>query len=549
MSPAGILHHWIKATQADVPRPRRVLTEPDGPILWADCDRATTGVIELTDGRYAVIASDPAENLDVVEILIHEATQCGFRPSIYYHVDAETLAALHRPKDLMRSTRRDGSAVEQRNARDHEIDRMFTAATAMKCTDVHLIMESATGHIAFRVHGDFVSYQKLAHDHFRALCHAIYQRTSSDTKTRDWAPQSDQEASGTFTLANGTQLRFRYQSLDRSPEGFKIVLRVLDDSLAISRLGFPALGYTEHQVAGLISILNKPRGVTLLSGPVNSGKSTTLVESYQYLRARHGSDYNIHTLEHPVEYRVPGITQSNVRYSDHKDAGGAWARAMAALMRMDVNCIGLGEIRDGACAEISQQLVDTGHKLLASIHAGDPWDAANRFVKWGCPAESVWDCRFLSGVVSQELVPVLCPECSVPYAAANLAEPIRRTIDKLLNAKMANPAHMRVSGEGCDRCNGLGRIGRTVVAEILDPTPDLMATAALHGWRAAMKAWANEGVGNPHHAPYRKIDHAFDKVLAGVVCPVLVDHKIQSLTDYERELRRGRARPTPVAAA
>jgi type IV pilus assembly protein PilB len=237
----------------------------------------------------------------------------------------------------------------------------------------------------------------------------------------------------------------------------KVVLRILDRSGM--DVDLTKVGMSPGILAAWRRIIRVRQGIILVTGPTGSGKSTTLFGTLRHLRT---PDVNIITLEDPVEYELPGITQSQV----NERAGFTFARGLRAILRQDPDIILVGEIRDPETAQIAVQAALTGHLVLASLHTNDAPSAVTRLLDIGLASYLL--AAALAGVLAQRLVRRLCAECGQE------AEPTDEERD-FLGPWLIRPDLPFVEGMGCARCLSTGYKGRVPVHEVLELTPQLRA--------------------------------------------------------------------------
>jgi type IV pilus assembly protein PilB len=233
--------------------------------------------------------------------------------------------------------------------------------------------------------------------------------------------------------------------------GEKVVLRILDRTGVVFDL--PEMGFEEEDLAKLRSAIFSPYGVVFLTGPTGSGKSTTL---YAILQEIKSSEKNIVTVEDPVEYRLAGINQVQVK----PEIGLTFASALRAFLRQDPDIMLVGEVRDLETAEICVRSALTGHLVLSTLHTNDAPSAVTRLIDIG--VEPYLLAPTVLAVVAQRLVRKLCPECKERY---------RPTSGELGSVKL--DADMIYRPKGCPACNNTGYRGRTLIAEVMSSSDDL----------------------------------------------------------------------------
>jgi type II secretory ATPase GspE/PulE/Tfp pilus assembly ATPase PilB-like protein len=270
--------------------------------------------------------------------------------------------------------------------------------------------------------------------------------------------------------------------------GESVVLRLLDQG------GRPVtldeLGMDDHVLGAIARLSAKPHGMLLVTGPTGSGKTTTL---YAALQRRDVSREKVITVEDPIEYQLPGITQMPV----HRQAGVTFAAALRAILRQDPDVVMIGEMRDQETAEISIQAAMTGHLVFSTLHTNDAISAIPRLLDLGIPEYLV--AATLQGVLAQRLVRRICERCRVEYA------PSSDTASLLAGRSMSQIALYR--GTGCAACRWTGYRGRLGLFELLPVTDDVRDAIAGRASRAQLRARALEaGLETLHTDGWRKVE-------------------------------------------
>jgi len=240
----------------------------------------------------------------------------------------------------------------------------------------------------------------------------------------------------------------------------KVVMRLLDTSAGVPTLA--ELGFSENNIEIIERSIKKPYGLFLLTGPTGSGKTTTL---YAVLNILNSQEYNITTLEDPIEYYVDGVNQSQI----NPDINYNFATGLRAILRQDPNIIMVGEIRDNETVELAIHAGLTGHLVFSTLHTNNAWGAIPRLVDM--KAEPFLLSSTLNLVMAQRLVQKICPQCKVqdkltPKVEQKIKAEIGRMPTELLKEFGTKMNFYR--GQGCKNCSNTGYLGRTVVAEILE---------------------------------------------------------------------------------
>jgi len=224
-------------------------------------------------------------------------------------------------------------------------------------------------------------------------------------------------------------------------------------------MGLDRLGLSEENAARLNRLAALPNGIILATGPTGSGKTTTL---YSLLRLADRRERTILTVEDPVEYDLPGISQTPV----NPEIGLTFARGLRSILRQDPDVILVGEIRDGETAQVACEAALTGHLVFSSLHANSPLSAVVRLRELG--VEGYLIAATLRGVLAQRLVRRLCPQCARHEAPTEAEAAQFRAHDRPVPATLA---HAR----GCDACDQTGFSGRVGVFDILEIDENLRA--------------------------------------------------------------------------
>ncbi|MDO8745312.1 MAG: ATPase, T2SS/T4P/T4SS family [Candidatus Brocadiaceae bacterium] len=250
--------------------------------------------------------------------------------------------------------------------------------------------------------------------------------------------------------------------------GESIVMRLLEKSTILMNLKY--LGFCENDYKRFHSIIKKPNGILLITGPTGSGKTTTL---YATINELNKGDTKIITAEDPVEYTLKGINQCEV----NDKIGFNFPTILRTMLRQDPNIILVGEIRDAATADTAIAAALTGHLVLSTLHTNDAPSAVTRLIDMGI--KSFLIATSLQGIMAQRLVRTICTNCK---------EPIKYTPEQLLEMGFEIDALKDFSfykGKGCIKCNNIGYHGRIGIYELLemnetlrDMTYRMAATAA-----------------------------------------------------------------------
>ena len=359
-------------------------------------------------------------------------------------------------------------------------------------SDIHIEPSERSFAVRFRLDGVLQNRLTLPRERFDAVASRIKLISGIDIAERR-LPQDGRIS----VRLSGQEIDVRVSAVP-GVWGESIVLRLLPKERQAFRLD--KLGMEEDYLQRYRAWIIEPHGIFLVTGPTGSGKSTTL---YATLEEINDGKEKILTVEDPVEYNIPGVTQIQV----HADIGYTFARALRAFLRQDPDTIMIGEIRDGETAQIAVQASLTGHTVFSTLHTNDAIGAFTRLIDMG--VEPFLVVSSVRAVMAQRLVRLVCPNCA---HSEEVSEEALRQIDEL---KSRFPGLLQAAprwrhGRGCRQCQGTGYKGRMAIYEMAGVTPDLheailarrptlelQRIAARHGYRTLredglIKAWKGE---------------------------------------------------------
>jgi len=321
------------------------------------------------------------------------------------------------------------------------VDQLLLKGLKERATDVHIQPSERTVLTRYRVDG--VLQQGLSLP--KAIQSAVLARLKIMAEVNIAETRLPQD--GKFRIGLGRRQYDVRASFLPCTHGEKVVLRLLDKSKLI--MGLEQLGMPPFVYERFTTMLGRPHGVILLTGPTGSGKTTTL---YSALNSINTADRCIVTVEDPVEYELPLITQVQVNVK----SGLTFAAGLRSILRQDPDIILIGEIRDGETASIAMRAAMTGHLVLATLHTNDPVSSIPRLKDMGVSRLEL--AAALQGIHAQRLVRVNCTACSVPSTPEDEA---------LTLLKPNQRVGTWMKGKGCEQCEFTGIKGRRAIHDLL----------------------------------------------------------------------------------
>ncbi|MBK8015549.1 MAG: Flp pilus assembly complex ATPase component TadA [Betaproteobacteria bacterium] len=336
------------------------------------------------------------------------------------------------------------------------LQTVFEEAVRARASDIHIEPQASKLFIRFRIDG-VLHVQTQAEPKIAAPLVLRLKLMSGLDISEKRLPQD-----GRFHIAlRNTQVDVRISTMP-TQHGESAVMRLLNQSAGVAnleRLGMPA-----HVLDRMRRIIRRPSGMVLVTGPTGSGKTTTL---YAALTELNTPERKIITVEDPVEYRLPGLTQVQV----HEKIELTFGRVLRTALRQDPDVILVGEMRDQGTVETGLRAAMTGHLVLSTLHTNDAASTPLRLMDMGAPRFMV--AMSLQVVLAQRLVRLLCENCARPHV---LEDHERHFLRFELGDRVDQFAFRQATG--CDRCNNSGFVGRTAIYEMLEMTRPVVDAAS-----------------------------------------------------------------------
>ena len=442
------------------------------------------------DGTLSLAMDDP----DDVQALNFIQKEIGYNTRVFLATKNNILECLdiyrgdvNKEIDQVIATQQDAQAENQTVTEEEfaenspvaqTVNLLLEYAIKSSASDIHIEPREEFVQIRYRIDGVLREVNRLPRNVLGALVSRI--KILSNLKIDERRVPQD----GRFKITvSGRQYALRVSTLPIA-DGEKVVMRILDESNQSVTL--EQLGYWGKSLVDIKEAMQQPNGMILVTGPTGSGKSTSL---FSILSELNTPDVNISTIEDPVEYKIPGVnqTQTNVK------AGMTFASGLRALLRQDPNIIMVGEIRDGETANLGVQAALTGHLVFSTLHTNNAATCLPRLLDM--EIEPFLIASTVKAVIGQRLVRRLCTFCRQHYTPTSdeiknieslfgLSNSrdigyINRLESQAASEKIGGDAEQNTNGttitglwkesaEGCDECNHQGFKGRLGIYEVLD---------------------------------------------------------------------------------
>ncbi|MGP8437813.1 ATPase, T2SS/T4P/T4SS family [Paraburkholderia fungorum] len=402
---------------------------------------------------------------------------------------------------------------------------LIKEAVKLNASDIHILNYQDKCVVKLRIHGLLFVHREMDAEEGQILCRCMY-GSMCDVGDGNYNDRLTQDARLSRTTIQSAGLNGARIATRPMEYGNLFELRLLYGS-SKKRRSLKELGYNPRQIAAIAQMIRR-KGVNIFSGVTGSGKSTALQVVLTMLLALHHGRINLMTVEQPLEYVIEGAVQTPLLcdLDDDEQVAREWARSIANLMRLDPDYLMVGELRDLASALAAIQAAMTGHGMWTTTHAKDAFATFDRLADLAVPIRRLTDASLFTGVVNQSLAPVLCPECKRPFSkfksdlSPDLAERVK---------EFCLPGGVYIAGKdaGCKTCGGLGIVDRTVVAEAVLTSQQLLNVYRRDdgGSSAARSYWVREMDG------MTKCQHLIQKINEGLVDPFMGEEAVCSLDE------------------
>lgn len=414
-----------------------------------------------------------------------------------------------------------------RSQNQKKVMTYFRKASELNASDVHLTIGrdgSNYCYVEVRVHGELRCIDCIDKEEGMELASTIV-LSMCDVTEKQFYPNQNQDGriAEEFVKALGI-FGARYAHMP-AVGGLYVVMRLIpDDSETPPTM--EELGFLPEQIKTFRSLLRRPDGMIILSGPTGSGKSTTLRCASSMYLSIWGYDEKLPrrrllTIEDPPEGRIEGAIQTPIT-ADKKDTESlkrAWVLANVYAMRCDPDAILTGEIRDRESAESATKAALTGHLLLATLHTSDTLNIIERLESEGVSSRLIADPKVLTGLISQRLVQRLCEHCKIPWNAGKqlLLPDDVELVENYCDIKSVYTRNI----EGCKHCNK-GITGRIVVSEVIAPDAKFYELYRTHSKIIARSYWHYKlgGITRNQHVIHYINNGIVDPLGAHAICPI-----------------------------
>lgn len=430
--------------------------------------------VDKPEGQEIHLIYDPVliKRYIAVFLQLQQDLEARYDSFILYEADHVVIDEIYKMKGVEQETELDKTDIEE------HFDKLIIKGIQLRASDLYLIVNSNVAQVEYRINKERIHVKELDMPASIALQVMRIGYTNGDDDSKAHAtfdPTINQSCSITRKLSN-SMVKIRYQTLVIWPSGIEMICRILKDEnqgLATEITDLKSLGYSGKMSDLIKKAALKPSGLIAISGPTGSGKSTTLKHAISIIHKLRKGKVVIRTIEDPPEYRIPEARQTPVvrkeNESKSSEPTNPFGEAMAASLRSAFDVMMAGEVRDAKSAEILQQILESGHQVLTTLHAISALGIIKRLEGLGLSREIILSPGFLSALVYQKLAPTPCEHCCKEATDEDLDmyAPFLKNVE-------ARHLIKSYSEEGCSHCNHTGVGGMTVCAEVVIPDDSLI---------------------------------------------------------------------------
>lgn len=449
------------------------------------------------------------------------------------------------------------SAIMETPKEDVEVrDRALALLTEIggyNSSDIRIRRLSKHTEVACRINGRYMVVQEWDNPFADRLMRAMYRLGSSQAASVTDSQFQDGGISGDILKGTGLDnVRIvRGPCAPLSEGGWFMILRLQSIRKGVNRrirgnigtlqqlkpppghLRLKDYGFSQAQIDRLMGIAMSPSGALVFTAPTGHGKTTTLYEIWAE-KARVQPGRNIVTIEQPVELNMPWAIQLDIPNTDSEEENGrALRERQRNTLRMDPDDIGLGEVRDVDGALTCIAAVQTGHFVAFTCHVDDPFGLPLRLQLMDITRlnfNTTCNASLIRGIVTQRLIPVICPHCAVLWTADDPRLPA--IIKHAIPSWCPDMSRVRRVGAGCEHCYGTGISGRTCVAEVIETDAELMSDFVRYGENVARHRYRSRPDADPS-----LLETAMERVAEGKLDPFDVNTIVERIRHREKVLK------------
>jgi type II secretory ATPase GspE/PulE/Tfp pilus assembly ATPase PilB-like protein len=500
--------------------PEKPLTDEGGPLDRGAQLRNIAAY--YADGRFLVSRSH--QNNPLVLSLLAEIRLLGYPAPKIEPTDINKVQGAYDYQAGLGHFR--GKKDEARMRR--EVLDLVNDMSKRRASDIHVVVYEQSCIVRARIDGSMEHVAEWPPEYGHSFCAAAF--TMADAADVNYQPYEYQGARVSnrkdLQLPQGV-ISLRLQFNPTVYDGRAMIVRLLyatDDKTAGD---VTALGFTPEQLEDFEYLRTKPFGINIVAGPTGHGKSTTLVRNITSILQEYNYNIAFYTVEDPPEYPIPGAVQMPVtNATTAEERSREFTKAIAASMRSNPDRIMIGEIRDAASAGLAFEASMTGHQVWTTLHANDALTIPFRLRDLKVEDFKLSDPDLLTGLISQRLIRVLCPDCCTRIEEEDLSHNLLARLEKCNIPIEKLRAH---NPKGCKTCGpGNGYKGRSVIAEIIIPDAGFMEYIRKNDKIGAEKYWLT------HLNGRNMMEAMIDRVRAGDIDPVDAERILGPLTVPER---------------
>lgn len=500
--------------------------------------------VEAIDGQSLCLISAGSSEILQRRAQTLRSFQLGDRNVTTLYITPELLTILR--EQVVAS---DESLLVNESELDGKFSEILAQAVQSNTSDIHMDIFPERADLKFRIHGMINKVGELDTRTANRLINYVYNVAAAEgSKDTQYNPEEMQDALlDRYLDIDGVRSHYklRLQTAPCYPNSITIIMRVLPvDSQLSSTL--ESLGYSDKQQHMLKQAQQNPTGAIIIAGTTGSGKSTTMATMLTDIYRRTKGVKKIITAEDPPEYTIEGANQINLSAKKGATEEGSpsdlFVKAIKVAMRSDPDIIMVGEVRDAQSSQLLSSAVLSGHQVFTTVHAASGLAILDRMINLGFEKSVITTPHFLSLLIYQCLAPIVCTNCGIPYKEfieRDLVDIDKECVERLKELLASDVYKETVASEdaenkivfanrsGCPKCRH-GYTGRSVIAEMVDPTHALMEHIRNDEIEKAHREWIASG-------GQTALQHAITKMLTGVIDPRSVEDKCGLLTNALKE--------------